>query len=67
MCNEPSLGSVRIYCCCCRSSGAALVNNAHNELAADLRGKTRKNARAETSEVIKIEHLVDERRCMMER
>ena len=43
-----------------------LVNNAHNEFAADRRRKTRKNARAETSELIKIEHLVGERRCMMD-
>jgi hypothetical protein len=42
-----------------------LINNAHNEFAADRRRKTRKNAEAETSELIKIEHLVGERRCMM--
>jgi hypothetical protein len=42
-----------------------LINNAHNEFAADRRRKTRKNAEAETSELIKIEHFVGERRCMM--
>jgi hypothetical protein len=42
-----------------------LINNAHNEFAADRRRETGKNAEAETCEVIKIEHLVGERRCMM--
>jgi hypothetical protein len=43
-----------------------LVNNAHNELAADRRRKTCKNAGPERNKVIKIEHLVDKRRGMIE-